>query len=123
MKLSDAMVLGEVSIPRNNGSMWFGGDKWGDCGCAVGRAYLAAGGKDPMTYLFNFNDLWPWLTESITGGISGMFLNVIEGGISMDSIYEHVRSIEPDCETCCRFTCTCAKSAAVPESQEAVCQL
>jgi hypothetical protein len=138
MKLSEYIILGSTAFPPNDGDSWFGSgalpnDK---CGCAMGRAWLAAGrtvqewmgainsfpdslinghGYGCSLATFAFGLQWPWLRNSqpVCGRISQMFNRVVKGELTIDAIAEYVRSIEPSCGECCKFNCTCHKKLPV----------
>lgn len=139
MKLSEAMMLGDVLRVRTNklylcvldtaignSASVLGVDpstpEGTVCGCALGGAFYAATGK--TIYDRNF---WPWLRESpktgildwevlIGCGISNdiSFLRVMRGEATFEQLVDYVRSIEPECDECNRFDCQCDK-APFPE--------
>lgn len=130
MRLSEAIMLGSTTCkmePLNINS------------CAYGCALNALGvPKDESVgvdgeHLYRYvalKKIWPWTADAEVGmsdlGVSvyqKFDSEVCEGEITLEQLADYVRSIEPDCGECNRFNCTCAKSEAVPESVEAVCQL
>jgi hypothetical protein len=96
MKLSEAILLGDVILPRGNGRKWLDDG----CGCAVGRAYLANGGHRVPTEA-DFIEMWPWLDRCVLDDISEKFLFVVWGEMTFDRLVEYVRSIEPEEEAAC----------------------
>lgn len=121
MKLSLAIMLGSTTCKMEPCD-------WNSC--AIGSAGNAIGvpqgvenfGIDRSDKLFT---AWPWIAGDLYWlGIADRFDNqVCEGKMTLEELVDYVKSIEPSCGECCRFTCTCAKFEAVPESVEAVCQL
>ena len=119
MKLSEAMVLGDVLRERNP-SVWIAGD--GSCGCALGGAALATGHseKELITWIMArncettewFQFLWPWLSTDNVRDISKMFSDVCRAQMTFEQLVDYVRSIEPECGTCCKFSCDCPKEIA-----------
>lgn len=121
MRLSEAMMLGEVMLPRNDGKTWLSGYNFyrtpplqPTCGCAIGRAWLANGGSmENYEMTQSFLQMWPWLTPSITGGISIQFSRVHSGNMTFEQLVDHVRSIEPSCDERCEFECVCKTPAPI----------
>jgi hypothetical protein len=121
MKLSEAMMLGEVMMPKNNGNTWFGTQvgRYDDCGCAIGRAWFAVGRKvSEWTVTGNnsgFEAEWPWLSGNYAGQISIYFKEVLESKMTFEQLVHHVRSIEPSCGECNHFECTCSANSETTE--------
>src|SRR5882762_9215391 len=94
---SDAILLGSSMYPANDGASWVSKD--GSCGCALGRAYLAAGGvvpTDRTVCAADICDIWPWLkAEDVMNEISEMFCGVVGGHLTMDELVDFVASREP----------------------------
>lgn len=114
MKLSTAMMLGAAQMPQNDGVSWFGTNypKYDNCGCAIGRAWFAAGQTaDDWHSGCSFCNVWPWLwmKGDTLGHVSILFMEHLRGQRTFESIVDYVRSIEPECGECNRFDCTCAK--------------
>jgi hypothetical protein len=109
MKLSESIMLGEVIMPRNQGESWLSKD----CGCAIGRAYVANGGSfeefAKVLHYRVFTEMWPWAGDCILGGISLFFSQVVAGTKTIEQLVDYVRSIEPECGECCEFTCGCVQ--------------
>lgn len=97
MQLSEFILLGEMAYERNDGSQWVS-DK-GCSGCALGRAYLAAGGEVFANRTICAEDIasiWPWLREKdIMDEISEMFCEVTHGTLTMDELVDFVAYREP----------------------------
>jgi|SRR5882757_1879385 len=97
MKLSDSILLGSSMFQANDGTQWVS-DK-GGTGCALGRAYLAAGGEvfsDRTVCANDIASIWPWLAEGdIMYDISDMFNEVVDGHLTMDELVDFVASREP----------------------------
>jgi len=116
MKLSEAMMLGDAMMPRNDGTSWFGhkDPDFNECGCAIGRAWFAAGHSfDEWWKAQDFCSEWPWLKNGYPGNISVKFDTVLTGGMTFEQLVDYVRSIEPDCGKCNQFECTCQKEAPI----------
>jgi hypothetical protein len=100
MRLSDSIAMGDFVIPRGDGRTWLSGYQGGGpptCGCAVGRAYLANGGRmEAYRMEASFIEMWPWLTLSKLGDISLKFTRVVRGEMTIEQLADYVRSIEPD---------------------------
>lgn len=97
MKCSEAILLGEVAYSRNNGGQWVSQD--GSCGCALGRAYMAAGGHFTTATAGNICAMWPWLANSddlYLETISDNFLRVVDGLMTIDELVDYVKACEPD---------------------------
>lgn len=94
---SDAILLGSSMYPANDGSSWVSKD--GSCGCALGRAYMAAGGIVPTNRTVCAADIcniWPWLkAEDVMNEISDMFCEVVRGTVTIDELVDFVASREP----------------------------
>ena len=94
---SEAIILGDMMYPRNDGSVWVSKD--GSCGCALGRAFLVAGGKVPANQTVSAADIaaiWPWLkAEDMMDIVSEMYIEVIHGTMTMDELSDFVASREP----------------------------
>jgi hypothetical protein len=104
MRLSDAIALGRTMLsPCSGGSRHkVGADR--NQGCALEMALVAAG-HDGIPW-FDAQQVWPWLTASISAGITGRFdVNVMasasflewkkEERLTLDQLIDYVRSIEP----------------------------
>lgn len=95
--LSEFILLGSMIYPANDGSRWVS-DK-GCSGCALGRAYLAAGGEvfsNRTVCAEDIASIWPWLREKdIMDEISEMFCEVTHGTLTMDELTDYVASREP----------------------------
>lgn len=115
MRLSEAMMLGD-SLRTRNEATFLDMTSNPPCGCAIGGAILAVGGRSR----FERNSLWPWLVEtsqhhssfsheSVIGCGSWKnqpsFANVMDGNCTFEQLVDYVRSIEPSCGICCRFDC------------------
>jgi len=97
IQASEAIILGSSMYPANDGLSWVSKD--GSCGCALGRAYMAAGGVVPTDRTVCAADIaaiWPWLSEGdIMYDISDMFNEVVDGHLTMDELVDFVASREP----------------------------
>lgn len=123
MRLSEAMMLGEVMMPRNDGGSWFGDEApdWNDCGCAIGRAWFAVGRSFDDWITHGFGIEWPWLIGTTgAGDISMKFCDVLRGEITFEQLVDYVCSVEPECGECNRFECTCQKAEQAAEEVHAV---
>lgn len=134
MKLSEAMMLGSVTC-----KMQFG--DWNSCG--LGAAANALGMPRASNGPFDLDDArlapmfayWPWIAPAeldrykgvpagaqyFGGDIASRFdREVVSGMMTFEQLVDYVASIEPACGDCNQFTCTCAKPAAVVNSEKLV---
>lgn len=122
MKLSEAMMLGSVTVKMVPGDI---------NSCALGAAANAVGippipeafGRD-MTRIKAIWKRWPWLQSQqctcgdvFCTGISSFCIaykfnrHVCYGTMTFEALVDWVRSVEPACGECCQFECACVKQA------------
>jgi len=123
MKLSIAMMLGSATCKMVAGDLNT---------CAIGAAANAVG-SSAMSGNYDYSRLeavlswWPWLGP--TGYIGEHFsdiavrfdVDVCDGRMTLEQLADYVRSIEPSCESCCSFDCTCDKAASPESITQDVC--
>ena len=127
MKLSEAMMLGSVTVKMEPHSIQT---------CALGAAGNAVGipngmdvlyrGAIYLNRLYHIMNEWPWLKKACVCGrgclvagncVSTRFNDeVCEGKMTFEELVDYVRSIEPECGACNEFQCTCSK----PEPTKAI---
>lgn len=107
MKLSEAMMLGDIALTRSS-TTWL--DRSAGCGCAIGRAYAVVGGNAFSPSIADFTPLWPWLGFDELIDISDLFSAVTAAQMTFEQLVDFVRSIEPSCGECNKFECSCAKT-------------
>ena len=125
MRLSQAILLGD-SLRERDPYAWLREEDGGSIvGCALGGATLAVGGtledfqdKDTITWLQQY---WPWLGGRERRTISGMFVEVFYQKRTLESLVDYVRSIEPECGSCCQFECTCVQPQKAEEVVKETC--
>lgn len=124
MKLSEAMMLGDMLRKRNAKHFVHEELDGTKCGCALGGASLAIG----LQYSWDRRKAWPWILEEIRPGWiweseigcshKRGFIAVMEGVLSFEDLCRWVEEVEPSCGECNRFDCSCVKSAALPVTEE-----
>lgn len=134
MRLSEAMLLGD-SMRRRTNSVYLLGEQGEYCGCAIGGALLAVGVGRSIgeNNLFAISRVFPWIMDVWKQDIEWKvkiaftkneedpsFQKVLEGKCTFEQLVDYVRSVEPDCGTCCSFTCTCKTVEPELEVAEAV---
>jgi|SRR5215831_1085661 len=131
MKLSEAIMLGDIAVPRNDNSTWFGKQppNYEECGCAIGRAWLVSG-RTRAEYMHEweqrifttsgFESEWPWVGSREAGVISQYYQQVLTGYITFEELVEYVKKIEPECGVCNRHQCSCVKVTEATEAKEEV---
>ncbi len=134
MRLSEAVILGDT-LRRRSPTLFIDEDENGSkCGCAIGGATLAMGKCGNRDH----EEFWPWLSdiaykhpsdyditwESAIGiyGYKGKpsFLRVCDGLANLEQLVDWIREVEPECDKCCRFECTCADIESLPKTAEEV---
>lgn len=142
MRLSDAMLMG-----RNLCSMEAG--NWNSCalgvaGTAVGvpRARVVVlhsdnpGIRPSLRILYLMEDestrgeairaKFPWIKDvvgphSYQRAIFERFDDAVCcGRMTFEQLVDYVRSVEPDCETCCKFECSCPVEEPVRKVDKSV---
>jgi hypothetical protein len=139
MKLSEAMMLGSATCQMVEGN-------WNTC--ALGAAATAAGVRLYLDDQWNDDGdleslddrereivaMWPWIDNPTTPpeelrdptwkeAIFNRFDDgVCKGGMTFEALVDYVRSIEPECNECNRFECSCQKASAKESISEAVSQ-
>jgi hypothetical protein len=98
MKLSEAVMLGDVLRTRNHRVWLEPRTEAPPCGCALGGALLATGAKKAgeMADGSDVRDTWPWLSVDAITAISRRFDEVCGGERSLESLVDYIRSIEPE---------------------------
>ena len=95
MQASTAIMLGD-SVMSRNPRFWV--NQQHDCGCAIGRAYVANGGSLELydrIHVQAIIQMWPWLNQVILNEISCKFYNVCAGLSTIEDLADWVRKIEP----------------------------
>lgn len=90
IRLTEAVVLGDMMFPRKS-TVWFEDGE----GCALGRAFLAAG-HTPQGIIMSEQDIlraWPWLNPYLNV-ISIRFAKVCHGKITFEDLVESIRTLE-----------------------------
>lgn len=143
MRLSTAMALG-----RNLCSMEAG--NWNSCalgvaGTAVGvpqarviqfKGSVAIGEHPSLYNLYEMEDgdsrsqaiaeKFPWLYNRSAGKdwmktLYTLFDDAVtKGSMTFEQLIDYVRSVEPDCETCCKFECSCVPEEVVRKMDKSV---
>lgn len=112
MKLSMAMMLGSTTCKMRGGNINF---------CAIGAALNAVGvpqnrDRQDFTRLEATRTLWPWLFGQVGMDYLQKVVclfdgKVVYGEMTYEQLVDYVVSVEPACETCNRFECSCVQVA------------
>lgn len=99
IKLSDAVVLGDITYPRDS-ETWFSNG----AGCAIGRAFMAAGyvparvtRHGPWVSGEELLRAWPWI-DPYLDTISHMFREVCDGDRPFEDLVEYIKGVEDRCD-------------------------
>lgn len=110
MKLSVAMVLGSTIGPLRSSDI---------NSCALGAAANAVGIPEhiytcdrAMTDRYDaIGERWPWLARSNNQRMLEIIklfdVRVSDGDMTFEQLVAYVRSVEPECESCCDRDCCC----------------
>ena len=92
MKLSEAILLGD-SLAKRQAGTWM--NATGTAGCALGRAALAVGVRQPKSWVIE--DLWPWIRKDrqMIKIIIMFDKEVCRGTKTIEELVDYVRSVEP----------------------------
>lgn len=76
----------------------------------------AIGEKFPWLYTFQHLSNQTWMRKVFT-----LFDDAVtKGSMTFEQLVDYVRSVEPDCETCCKFECSCSVEEPVRKMDKLV---
>lgn len=118
MHLSDAIILGHP-LKLSESMTYISTKRRVICGCAIGGALLAVTPPElwPTLVDLEIRDFFdrvegefPWLQHPSVAEdrITSWYYAVHKGDMTIDTLADNVRLIEPDCGVCNQYICTCS---------------